>query len=87
MNIILSKNNLSHIYNKHGITELQILSILNNADVVTKTSINVKYYYKDNYVVIVTRPNKNKEWYLKTAYQDTLRGYILGKIIYQKEVI
>jgi hypothetical protein len=84
MKINIPKLNLSHIYNKHQITEETILNIINDVDVVTRTSNNVKYYYKDDNVVIVVRGNKNMNWYVKTAYQNN-KDFLLGEIIYQKE--
>ena len=81
--MIITNRTLSHIYRKHGITKSQVEDVLASADMVTKHGNNIKYYYKDDLIVIVTRVNKGSEWKVKTAYVDE-RGLIMGNIVYQR---
>jgi len=81
--IKFTERNLDHIYLKHGIEKVAILNILNSPDIITKVGINVKYYYKDSIVVIVTRENKHREWTVKTAFENN-KPFLMGEILWQK---
>ena len=83
MNIHQSNNNLSHCLTKHGISRQEIDTILANPDIITKIGSNIKQYYMGDYVVIITRDNKNGSWKLKTAYKND-KPFILGKILYSR---
>ena len=82
--ILYPPNNLSHIYNRHAITRTQIDSIIASPDIISATGSNIKQYYMGDFVVIITRDNKNGKWKLKTAYKND-KPFIMGKIIYSKE--
>ena len=82
--IILPETYLDHIYNKHALQRADIEAVLASPDLISRIGQNVKYYYKDNLVVIIARQNKNKEWTLKTAYPNE-KEFIMGSIIWQKE--
>ena len=83
MNIIYPTINLAHIYNKHHISKQQIDLIIANPDIVSATGSNIKQYYMGDFVVIITRDNKNGSWKLKTAYKND-KPFILGKIVYSR---
>lgn len=83
MNILYPKINLAHIYNKHHISKQQIDLIIANPDIVSATGSNIKQYYLGDYVVIITRDNKNDNWKLKTAYKND-KPFIMGKILYSR---
>jgi len=76
--------NLDHIYNKHQLQLADIEPILHSPDLISRVGQNVKYYYKDNLVAIVSRENKKGKWKLTTAYPNE-KEFIMGSIIWQKE--
>ena len=84
MNITYPERNLDHIYNKHKLQLADIEPILHSPDLISRVGQNVKYYYKDNLVAIVSRENKKGKWKLTTAYPNE-KEWIMGKILWQKE--
>jgi len=84
MTITLSERNLDHTFIRHAIEKSTIESILASPDIITRIGQNVKYYYKDNLVVIIARETRHKDWYLKTAYPNE-KPFLMGDIEWQKE--
>ena len=83
MIITLGIKNLSHVFNKHSISQETIQECIDNPDMVCKQGRNIKYYYKGAIMVILSRQNKNRDWFLETAYENT-KGFIYGDILWQK---